>query len=206
MSHLRDTSLLHNLHQTPQVGHVSNGDVEFMDPAILAVVKGFPNGLHVSSLNMPSSCPPKSSTLQNEGRLQLLLQKSLAPHQNQSFADMRDMFSPFGDAYEISSRGMEQTMANNQSPFDGISSRILEQTLANHQTPFSQLTLAQSRNAVMSNGHWDSWNGVQSGNSLGVAELLRTENLGINKFFTGYEESKISMPNSGNLYNRTFGM
>ncbi|XP_049409076.1 uncharacterized protein LOC125872403 isoform X1 [Solanum stenotomum] len=205
-SHLRDTSSLHNLHQAPQVGHVSNGDIEFMDPAILAVGKGFPNGLHLSNLDMSSSCPPQSNTLQNEGRLQLLMQRSLTAHQNHSFADTRNMFSVFGDAYGISSRGVEQTLANNQYPFDGISSRGLEQTLANHQSPFSQLTLPQSRNSVIPNDHWDSWNGVQSGNSLGAAELLRTENLGFNKFFTGYEESKIHIPNSGNLYNRTFGM
>ncbi|XP_055832731.1 uncharacterized protein LOC129901544 isoform X2 [Solanum dulcamara] len=224
-SHLRDTSSLHNIHQAPQVGHVTNGDIEFMDPAILAVGKGFPNGLHLSSLDMSSSCPPQSNTFQNEGTLQLLMQRSLTAHQNQSFADTRDMFSPFGDAYGISSRGVEQTLTNNQPPFDGISSRVLEQTLANnqplfdgissrvleqtlanHQSPFLQLSLPQSRNSVMSNGHWDSWNGVQSGNSLGVAELLRTENLGFNKFFTGYEESKIHMSNSGNLYNRTFGL
>ncbi|MCD7469146.1 hypothetical protein HAX54_007983 [Datura stramonium] len=225
-SHLRDTSSLHNLHQDPQVGNVSDRDIEFMDPAILAVGKGrLPNGLHLSSLDMSSSCPPRSNTFENEGRLQLLMKRSLTPHQNQSFADTGDMFSLFNGPYRISSRVVEQTMANNQppfdgissrvleqtlannqSPFDGISSRVLEQTLANNQSPFSQLTLPQSRNSVMTSGHWDSWNGVQSGNSLNVAELLRTENVGFNKFFTGYEESKIHMPNSANLYNRTFGM
>ncbi|XP_060175178.1 uncharacterized protein LOC132605924 isoform X3 [Lycium barbarum] len=206
-SHLHDTSSLHNQHQALQVGNVSNGDIEFMDPAILAVGKGrLPNGLDLSSLDMSSSFPPQLNTFENEGRLQLLMQRSLTPHQNQSFADMGNNFSPFGDAYGISSRVMEQSLANNQPTYDGISSRALEQTLANHQSPFSQLNVPQSRNSVMSNGHWDSWNGVQSGNSLGVAELLRTENLGFNKFFTGYEESKFYMPNSGNLYNRTFGM
>lgn len=205
-NNLRDASSLHNLHQAPQVGHVSNGDIEFMDPAILAVGKGFPNGLHLSNLDMSSSCPPQSNTLQNEGRLQLLMQRSVAAHQNQSFSDTRNMFSLVSDAYGMSSRGVEQTLANNHPPFDGFSSRALEQTLVNHQSPYSQLTLSLGRNSVMSNGHWDSWNGVQSGNSLGVAEHPRTENMGFNKVFTGYEESKIHMPNSGNLYNRTFGM
>lgn len=205
-SHLPDTSL-YNLHQAPQVGNVSNEDIEFMDPAILAVGKGrLPIGLDLSSLDMFSSCPSQSNTFENEGRLQLLMPRTLPPHQNQSFADMGDMFSPFGDAYGISSRVLGQTLANNQPPFDVISSRVLEQTLADHQSPFSQLTLPQSRNSVMSNGHWDSWNGVHSGNRLGVSEILRTENLGFNKLLTGYEESKIHMPNSGSLYNRTFGM
>ncbi|KAK4351496.1 hypothetical protein RND71_030809 [Anisodus tanguticus] len=201
-SHLHDTSYsLHNQHQAPQVGKASNGDIEFMDPAILAVGKGrLPNDFDLSSLDMSSSFHAQSNAFENEGRLQL----SLTPHQSQSFADMGDNFSPFGDAYGISSRVVEQ--ANNQPRYDGISSRVLEQTLANHQSPFSQLNLPQSRNSVMSNGHWDTWNGVQSGNNLGVAELPRTESPGFNKFFTGYEESKFHLPNSGNLYNRTFRM
>ncbi|KAJ8535553.1 hypothetical protein K7X08_023273 [Anisodus acutangulus] len=201
-SYLHDTSYsLHNQHQAPQVGKASNGDIEFMDPAILAVGKGrLPNDFDLSSLDMSSSFHAQSNAFENEGRLQL----SLTPHQSQSFADMGDNFSPFGDAYGISSRVVEQ--GNNQPRFDGISSRVLEQTLANHQSPFSQLNLPQSRNSVMSNGHWDTWNGVQSGNNLGVAELPRTESLGFNKFFTGYEESKFHLPNSGNLYNRTFRM
>ncbi|CAN4102433.1 unnamed protein product [Withania somnifera] len=187
-SHLGDTSFLYNLHQAPQVGNVSNEDIAFMDPAILAVGKGrLSNGLDLSSLDIFSSCPPQSNTSENEGRLQLLMQRSLPPHQTQSFADMGDVFSPFGDAY-------------------GISPRLLEQTLANHRSSFSQLTLPQGKNSVMSNGHWDSWNGVQSANHLGVSELLRTDNVGFNKFLTGYEESKIHMPSSGSLFNRTFGM
>ncbi|CAN4101726.1 unnamed protein product [Withania somnifera] len=206
-SHLHDTSSSYNLHQASQVGNVSNEDIEFMDPAILAVGKGrLPNGLDLSSMDMFSGCPPQLNTPENERRLQLLMQRSLPPHQNQSFADMGDMFSPFGDAYGISSRVFGQTPANNRPPFDGISSRVLEQTLANHQSPFSLLTLSQSRNSVMSNGHWDSLNGVQNGNRLGVSELRRTDNLGFNEFRTGYEESKIHIPNSGSLYNRTFGM
>ncbi|XP_016441798.2 uncharacterized protein LOC107767333 isoform X2 [Nicotiana tabacum] len=225
-SHLLDTSSLHNQYQAPPVGNVSNGDIEFMDPAILAVGKGrIPSGFDLSSLDMSSGFSPQLSTLENERRLQLLMQRSLTPQQNKRFADMGDNFSPYSDAYGISSRVVEQTLASNQFPFDGISprvmektmpsnqssfdgisSRVLEQALSNNQPPFSQLSHPQTMNSVMSNGHWDGWNGVQSGNNSGVAELLRTENVGLNKFFTGYEDPKFHMPNSGTLYNRTFGM
>ena len=68
------------------------------------------------------------------------------------------------------------------------------------------MSLQQSTNAVMSNGQWDGWNEMQSGNNLGVAELLRNERFGFNKFYSGYDDSKYRMPNSGDLYNRTFGM
>ncbi|XP_009784817.1 uncharacterized protein LOC107819772 isoform X2 [Nicotiana tabacum] len=188
-NHILDTtSLLRNEYQAPPIGNVNNGDIEFMDPAILAVGKGrVPNGLSVSSIDMSSSFPPQLSAFENEARLQLLMQRSLSLHQNQRFSDMGDNFTPFNDAY-------------------GISSRVVEQTLANNLSPFSQLNVTQSRNSVMSNGQWDGWNGAQSANDLGMAELLRSERLGYNKFFNGYEESKFRMPNSGELYNRTFGI
>ncbi|XP_015159137.1 uncharacterized protein [Solanum tuberosum] len=182
---LDTTSLLRN--ECPSIGNVNNGDIEFMDPAILAVGKGrVQNGLKGSSLDMSPSFPPQPSGFENEARLQFLMQRSLSLHQNQRYTDNRDTF--FNDAY-------------------GISSRVVEQTLANNLSPFSQLNLPQGRNSVMSNGQWDGWNGgVPSGNDMGMAELLRNERLGYNKLFNGYEEPKFRMSNSGELYNRTFGI
>lgn len=184
-THMLDTtSLLRN--EYPSIGNVNNGDIEFMDPAILAVGKGrVQNGLNGSSLDMSPSFPPQPSGFENEARLQFLMQRSLSLHQNQRYTDNRDNF--FNDAY-------------------GISSRVVEQTLANNLSPFSQLNLPQGRNSVMSNGQWDGWNGVPSGNDMGMAELLRNERLGYNKLFNGYEEPKFRMSNSGELYNRTFGI
>ncbi|KAK4358777.1 hypothetical protein RND71_021006 [Anisodus tanguticus] len=179
--HMVDTSLLRNEYQAPSIGNVNNGDIEFMDPAILAVGKGrVQNGLNFSSLDMSPSYPPQPSAFENEARLQLLMQRSLSMHQNQRFTDNGDNFSPFNEAY-------------------GISSRVVDQTLANNVSPFSQLNLPQSRNSVMSNGQWDGWSGVPSGNEFGMDELLRSERLGYNKFLNGYEESKLRMPNSGEL-------
>ncbi|MCD7455214.1 hypothetical protein HAX54_027426 [Datura stramonium] len=141
-----------------------------MDPAILAIGKGrAQNELNISNLDMSPSFLPQLSAFENEAGLQLLMERSPSLHQNQRFVDVRDNFSPFND-YRISSRIVDQTMANNL-------------------LTFSQLSLPQSRNSVMSNGHGDGWNCVQSGNDLDVAELLRNERLGFNKFFTGYEDS-----------------
>ncbi|KAK4370378.1 hypothetical protein RND71_009853 [Anisodus tanguticus] len=174
-THMLDTSLLHNEYQAPSIGNVNNGDIELMDPAILAVGKGrVQNGLNFSSLDMSPSFAPQPSAFENEARLQLLMQRSLSMHQNQRFTDNGDNFSPFNDAY-------------------GVSSRVVEQTLVNNFPPFSELNLPQSRNSVMSNGQLDGWNGVPSGNELGMAELLRSERLGYNKFLNGYEESKFRM-------------
>ncbi|XP_071933474.1 uncharacterized protein [Coffea arabica] len=183
-----DTSTLRNQYQPMQPGNVmSNGDIEFMDPAILAVGKGrLPDSLSSSGLDMRSSFSPQLNTLEDNTRIQLLMQRSLSAHQNHRLDDMGDAFS-FADSFRSPSRLMEQSMVNNISPY-------------------SQVSLPQSRNPLMSNGHWDGWNDVQSANNLGMAELLRPERLGFNKFYTGYEDSKLRMPSQGDLYNRTYGI
>nr|GMD28224.1 uncharacterized protein LOC109163295 isoform X2 [Ipomoea batatas] len=189
---LLDTAMLRNQYQNPPAGNMADNDgFELMDPAILAVGKEkIPSGLNFSGMDLAQSFPPQLSTFDNEARLQLLMQRSLSPHQNQRLADTGDNFSPFHDAYGIPSRAGEQTLASNHSPF-------------------SQFSLPQSRNPVMSNGHhWDVWNGVNSGNDLSVAELFRTERVGLNNnFYSGYDESKFrTAANSGSFYNRTFGI
>ncbi|XP_037495172.1 uncharacterized protein LOC105628163 [Jatropha curcas] len=189
--HLLDSSsLMRNSYQAPPAGNISSsGDIEFMDPAILAVGKGRLQGaLNNPGLDMRSNFPQQLSAFENEARLQLLMQRSLSPHQNLRYADIGDSFSSLSDSY-------------------GISSRLVDQSQMNNLSPFMQMSLQHSRNGVMSNGHWDGWNEVQGGNNLGVAELLRNERLGLNKFYSsGYEDSKFRMPSSGDLYNRTFEM
>ncbi|TQD70267.1 hypothetical protein C1H46_044198 [Malus baccata] len=189
-NHLYDnSSLLRNTYQPQATGNIgSSADIEFMDPAILAVGKGrLQGGLNNQGLEMRSNFPSQLSGYENDARLQLLMQRSLAPQQNLRFPDFGDGFSHVNDSYGFSSRRLEQSQASNLSPF-------------------SQMSLQQSRNRGMSNGHWDGWNEVQGGSNVGMSELLRNERLGFNKFYSGYEESKFRMPSSGDLYNRTFGM
>ncbi|XVF68631.1 hypothetical protein PTKIN_Ptkin11bG0017000 [Pterospermum kingtungense] len=189
-NHLMDSSsLLRNSYQAPASGGVgSPGDIEFMDPAILAVGKGrLQGGLNNAGLDMRSNIPPPQlGPYENEARFQLLMQRSLSPHQNLRY-DVGDSFASLNDSY-------------------GIPSRLMDQSQVNNMSPFAQLSLQQSRNSHMSNGHWDGWNDIQGGRNLGMAELLRNERLGFNKFYSGYEDSKYRMPSSGDLYNRTFGM
>ncbi|KAI4334450.1 hypothetical protein L6164_019144 [Bauhinia variegata] len=182
------SSLLRSSYQLPTTGSISSaGDIEFMDPAILAVGKGRLQGaLNSPGLDMRSNFPSQLSYFENEARLQLLMQRSLSSQQNHRFSEVGNTFSQLGDSHGISSR--------------------LDQSQVSNLAPFAQLSLQQSRNAILPNGQWDGWNEVQSGNSPGVAELMRNERLGFNKFYTGYEDSKYRMPNAGDLYNRTFGM
>lgn len=165
------------------------GDIEFMDPAILAVGKGrLPGGLNsAAGVDMRSNFPAQLSAFENEARLKLLMQGSLSSLRNQGFSDTGNGFSPLNDAYRMPSRIMEQTLA------------------ASNLSPFSQHPRQQSKTALMSNGQWDGWNEVQSRNDLGMTELLRNEMLGFNKLYSGYEDSKVRMSSSGDLYNRTYG-
>lgn len=188
---LHETSLLRSPYQIPTSTIGSSADIEFIDPAILEVGKGrFPVLNNNPSLDIRSNFPPQLNAFENDTRLQLLMQRSLSPHQNMRFSEIGESFSPLNDTYGIPSRhNMDQSQAS--------------------LSPFSQLTLQQSSrnvNSLMSNGHWDGWNDVQSGNGLGITELLRNERLGFNKFYTGYEDTKFRMPTSGDIYNRTFGL
>ncbi|KAL2328671.1 hypothetical protein Fmac_022098 [Flemingia macrophylla] len=185
---LGHSSLLRNSYQTPSVGNLgSTGDIEFMDPAILAVGKGRLQGaLNSPAPDMRSNFMPQLNYFENDARLQLLMQRSLSPQQSHRFSEIGNTFSQLGDSFALSSR--------------------LDQSQVNNLGPFQQLSLQQSANAVLSNGQWDGWNEMQGGNGLGVAELLRNERLGFNKFYSGYDDSKFRMPNSGDLYNRTYGM
>ncbi|KAK8544962.1 hypothetical protein V6N12_025821 [Hibiscus sabdariffa] len=184
-NHLDSSSLLRKSYQAPASGGIGGaGDIEFMDPAILAVGKGrLQGGLNNSGLDMRSNFPPHIGPYENEARFQLLMQRSFSPHQNLRY-DVGDSVSSLNDSY-------------------GVSSRLMNQSQVNNISPYAQLSLQQSRNSHMSNGPWDGWNEVQGGNNVGMAELLRNERLGFNKTYSGYEGSNYRM---SDLYNRTFGI
>ncbi|KAL1558601.1 RING-type E3 ubiquitin transferase [Salvia divinorum] len=186
---LEAASFLRNQYQTPPSGDsYSNGDIEFMDPAILAVGKGtLASGINNMGLDIRSNFSPQFNTY-DEARFQSILQRSFPPHHNQRFSDLGNNLSTLGDTY-------------------GIPSRVVEQTLTNNHSPFSQFNLQQYRNGVTSNGQWDGWNESQSVNKLSMDELLRAERLELSsKLYGGYEESKMRMPGSGNIYNGAYGI
>ncbi|XP_057781705.1 uncharacterized protein LOC131000003 [Salvia miltiorrhiza] len=186
---LDSSSLLRHNYQTPPLGNtINNGDIEFIDPAILAVGKGLiPGSINNSGLDDVRTRYSSQLSTYQEANFQSIFQGSLPSHQDQRFTSLGESFSPLGDAYSFPSRAVEQTVVNNISPL-------------------SQFSLPQSRNGIISNGQWDSWNEIRAGNHLGVPELVRNESLGYNKFYGGYEDSNIRMPTSGNLFNGTYGI
>ncbi|CAH9107384.1 unnamed protein product [Cuscuta epithymum] len=187
---LLDSAVLQNHYQNPPANLIVDNDgIELLDPAILAVVtEKIPihSGANNSSagFDLGQSFPTQQiNNFENELRLQLLMQRPLpSQHQNHRLADGLENFSPFHEAYGL--------------PPSNIS-------------PFTQFSVSQSRGPVMSNGHWDVRNGgVNSVNELGMAEIFRSERMGglNNVYHGGYDDSKFSNPNSGNFYNRTFGI
>lgn len=157
----------------------SAADIEFMDPAILAVGKGrLPGGHSSLGLDMRSRFPQQMYGYENEVQAELLMQRSLSSHKNQNhkYVEMSGNFSSHPDYY-----GSPKNLS-----------------------PFSQFSHPQSRNQLISNGNWDGWNEVQGMNELSMAELLRSERMGINNLFNGYEDSKYRMAGSSDLYNQTY--
>ncbi|KAG2311068.1 hypothetical protein Bca52824_022625 [Brassica carinata] len=192
---LDSDSLLRSAYQVPPpVGNPSNAsDIEFADPAILAVGRGMIN----ADLDMRSGFSlSQMNSFGNEAGLQMLRQQqslSAAQQQVNGFHhDLRNLSSSPTDPYGFSS------------------SRLMDHHQAQGSSFFSQLPRQQpSANPVLSsNGHWDKWNEGQSMNSLGMAELLRNERMGFNGslYNNGYEEPKFRIPSPGDVYNRTYGM
>ncbi|KAJ6838496.1 uncharacterized protein M6B38_321070 [Iris pallida] len=160
------------------------GDVEFIDPAILAVGKGRSSlGVNNTELGLGSAFPSQLNAFESERRIQLLMQQAISANQDPRISNhVAERFSQFNDPY-LSSRFSQQNQSN-ATPFMQIS----------HQSPSHTL-----------NGQWDGWNGVPIGNSMGISDVLRNERFGLNHYIP-VEESKFRIPSPGDLYNRAFGM
>nr|XP_029122332.1 uncharacterized protein LOC105051241 isoform X2 [Elaeis guineensis] len=176
-NHLVGSPSLGNQHEAHLPGNPD--DVEFIDPAILAVGKGrMPLGVHNSGLSSKSSFPSQFSTSSSDPRLQLLMQQSISSYH------IGDRFLPLNDPY--------------------ITSRLSSQ---NHGSlfPFTQMSHQQPRSAHISNGQWGGRNDVRNGWEMGMPDILRNERFGLN-FYSGNEERKFQIASSADLYNRAFGL
>ncbi|KAF8039770.1 hypothetical protein BT93_B2093 [Corymbia citriodora subsp. variegata] len=182
-NHLPDINLLRNSYQTqPNASVNSTGDIEFMDPAILAVGRGAIQG----GFNSPSfdlgSLSQQLNTLDSDSGHNLLVKRSFPAHPNLRYETSAG-YASLNDSFDFASRIFDQSQMGNVSSY-------------------MQLSLQRS----MSNGHWSGWSTIPGGDGLVMAELLRNERLGINKSCDGLENQKYRMPSPGDLYNRSFGM
>lgn len=177
------SSLLRKVNQAPAAvyNNGSFGELEFMDPAILAVGGRVPSGgLTSPGIDMRSNL----SCLDND-TLRLLVQRSFT-QQNHSFSDLgRESFPQRTDSYAVHTRSVDH---NNRSAYQQMG------------------TFQQSR--MSSHGLWgNGWKEIQNGNDIAMSELLRNERVGgFNKYHSSYEDTKFRVLSSGDMYNRTFGI
>ncbi|KAF9664994.1 hypothetical protein SADUNF_Sadunf16G0076100 [Salix dunnii] len=118
-----------------------SGDVEFNDPAIMEVGKGFLSArLNNPVFDAKPALSPQFNPFDHDSELQMLMRRSISAQQNPRSSDhFRNRFSPPDDAYTIS------PMLLGQSPPNKLSS-------------FTHLTAQQLRNMHMSNGSMGGWN------------------------------------------------
>ncbi|KAI4386029.1 hypothetical protein MLD38_004001 [Melastoma candidum] len=185
---LNSSAWLSHAQQLPHGGNVgSTPDIEFIDPAILAVGKGrLEGGFSSPGLDL-TSFGFQSSHFERDSRLQSMMQGSMPRQQHLRYIP--------GDNYSSMNGGF------------GISHRLLDQSSMGDIPSFSSLP-SQGRNGLVSNGPWDAWNDGQRGDGISISQFLgRDSRLGLNKYSDGYEDSKFWRPSSGDLYdNKTFGV
>ncbi|XP_062203694.1 uncharacterized protein LOC133905908 [Phragmites australis] len=166
-------------HYQPQLARHTS-DMEFIDPAILAVGKGRMPGIGESGLEMKNTpaFPAHFQASNNDPRIQLLMQQNMQSHQNARFTDhSQDAFNPMNDNY--------------------LASRLLP---LNHGSvsPYAQMAPQQARNSQLTNGHWDGWSDLRQGNNAPMSDMSR--------MLYPSEANKLHMLGSNDLYNRAFGI
>jgi len=176
---LRDTVLGGNSnHYQSQFGRHAS-DMEFDDPAILAVGKGLMPGIGDSGLEMKNSpaFQAQSQPASSDPRFQLHVQPNVQSHQNLRFTDpMQDGLNHMNDNYLAS-----RFLAQNHGPV----------------SPYVQIP-QQPRNSQVRNGHWDGWSDSRQGNNTPMSDMSR--------ILYPSEANKLHMLGSNDIYNRAFGM
>ncbi|URE48824.1 RNA recognition [Musa troglodytarum] len=151
------------------------GDVELIDPAILAVGKGRMSlGIDNLGLGLKSTFPVQSNPSDNDLRLHLLKQQSLSSYQNLGIPDcVGDRFLPLRDAYITS-----QLSAENHCSL----------------SPMVQMSLQQLRNSQLLNKQWDGFNDLWTESDMGMSEVMRNERVGLSNFYSSNEDKKLHLP------------
>lgn len=156
----------------------SAGEVEFMDPAILAVGKGIlPLEVNNSGLGLNSIIPPQFCTTEGR-RMQSLMQHPIAAHQDRRFF-------------------------NNDNMHDAYSSSRFPMQINN--TSYSPFTHRQVRTSNVSNSQWTDRQNMLNDSGMGMAEMFKNERFGHDNFVP-MEELKFRLSSSNYLYTKPYGM
>lgn len=190
---VRNSSLNSILQDPPKGSSSSCGDIDFFDPAILSREKGVTsNVFSVPGMGIRSGSNSQLSVFDDEARLWLLMQQPTYAEQQTPAVQKESRFpghvaehlSLLDNLYGYSSKRLDQCQKYETS--SAIPS-LLQQKLENEHNS--------------SKGYQYSLEEVRRRNEVGMAEIQRNKKLGLNKYCSGYEDLKLSMSNSGDVYN-----
>jgi CCR4-NOT transcription complex subunit 4 len=173
---IRDSLLGGNTnHYEPQLARHTS-DIEFVDPAILAMGKGLMPGISDSELEMKntSAFPAHLQMTNNDQRIQLLMQQNMQPHQR---IHIQDAFNTMNDNY--------------------LASRILGQNRGSLSS-YTQMSPQQPRSSYLTNGHLHGWSDLRQGNNIPMSDM--------SGILYPSEANNLHMMDSNDLYNRAYGM
>lgn len=162
-------------------------DVEFIDPAILAVGKGVlpleanNSGFGLNSIIPSQFCPTEGN------RIQPFMQHSIAAQNDRIFFNNYNNIadgSPIMHDAQISSRFPVQNNSPSYSP------------IARHEVRASNLL----------NNRYSDWRNVLNDSRIGMADIIKNERFGNDNFIPRKEENKFSLSCSNYLYTRPYGM
>jgi CCR4-NOT transcription complex subunit 4 len=173
---IRDSLLGGNTnHYEPQLARHTS-DIEFVDPAILAMGKGRMPGISDSELEMKntSAFPAQLQMINNDQRIQLLMQQNMQPHQR---THIQDAFNTMNDNY--------------------LASRILGQNRGSLSS-YTQMSPQQPRSSYLTNGHLHGWSDLRQGNNIPMSDM--------SGILYPSEANNLHMMDSNDLYNRAYGM
>ncbi|GJN14009.1 hypothetical protein PR202_gb00780 [Eleusine coracana subsp. coracana] len=151
-------------------------DIEFIDPAILAVGKGWMPGINDSGLEMKNNraFPQQLQTSNSDQRIQLLMQQSMQSHQR---THIQDAFNIMNDNYLAS-----QLLGHNKGSLP----------------PYAQMPPQQTRSNHLTNGHWDGWSDFRQGNNSPMSDMSGMP--------YPSEANNLQLMGSSDVYNRAFVM
>ncbi|KAJ3680858.1 hypothetical protein LUZ60_015347 [Juncus effusus] len=177
-------------------------DLEFIDPAILAVGKGRISNEPGPALNVDQHHKSmyhfsNSSPSNTDPRIHMLMQQALAsPSQNPR---MSDQHVNINNSYLGLNDGINGGFNGNYG-----GSRYLGQNYNNHQVAPHQ----HQRGSQL----WDGWsdlrmnnNNSNINNNIGMSDILRSNNSNGN-LYGGSEEGGFHLPGQNDLFNRAFGL
>ncbi|KAK3140804.1 hypothetical protein QOZ80_5AG0406040 [Eleusine coracana subsp. coracana] len=175
-THIRDNLLGGNTnHHEPQLTRHTS-DIEFVDPAILAVGKGRMPGIIDSGLEMKNTpaFPRQLQTSNSDQRIQLLMQQNMQSYQR---THTQDALNTMNDNYLAS-----RLLGHNQGSL----------------SPYSQMPPQQPRSSHLTNGNWDGWSDLRQRNNTPMSDMsgIRYQS----------EANNMQMMGSNDVYNRAFGM